>query len=383
MVQRGIKFLTANSICLILGTIASLIWANYDHEQYEHFVHQEVLGQTLHFWITDVCMSMFFMLAAKEIWESFLPGGSLSSIRKAATPLLATAGGMAFPAGIYALCCIAFNRPEAMRGWAIPCATDIAFSYMVAKYVFGARHVAIPFLLLIAVADDAGGLVVLAVFYPQHELHLLAFFCLVSTAVGLGLALHRMRVHTSWAYLVPGAISWFAFYIGGLHPALGLVPIVATIPHAKRDRGLFEETEEFRHTALDQLEHIWKRPVEVILGLFALVNAGVQLSSISESTFFVLSALLIGKPLGIVVCTLFAVTVLRLQMPDGMQYRDLVVLGMAAGIGFTVSLFVAVTAFPQGGPALDGAKMGALFSFSGGVLTILLARALGITKMRS
>ncbi len=381
MVRRGIVFLLENSLFLILGAVFALIWANYDHESYEHFVHAEVFGRTVHFWITDVGMSLFFLLAAKEVFESFLPGGSLSSLRKAATPLFATVGGMAVPAGLFAACCAVYGRQDVMRGWAIPCATDIAFSYMIAKIIFGANHVAIPFLLLIAIADDAGGLAILATFYSQSGGNMLLCLLLAVGAISSAIALRTFGTQSFWPYVAgPGVCSWMAFHAGGLHPALGLVPLVLFIPHERKDLGVFAEAEDALPDALNRLEHFFKPIVEVILGLFALVNAGVVFSNVSEPTFFVLFALLVGKPLGIFSCTVLATSVFGLEMPKGMTKRDLLVVGMVAGIGFTVSLFVSVVAFPQGGAVLDAAKMGALFSFGGGALAIATAKFLGVRK---
>ena len=117
-------------------------------------------------------MAFFFAIAGSEVWEALLPGGALSNPKKAATPLLATVGGLAGPAAIYIIGCYALGRGDITNGWAIPCATDIAFSYLVARFIFGQGHPAIAFLLLLAIADDAAGLVILAIFYPSGKLHL-------------------------------------------------------------------------------------------------------------------------------------------------------------------------------------------------------------------
>jgi NhaA family Na+:H+ antiporter len=155
-----------NSLLLVLGTVTALAWANVDHPGYERFAH------ALHFAVNDVCMVFFFALAVKEIVEATLPGGPLESPREAAVPILAAAGGMIGPAGIYVLLATVLRRPELMPGWAIPCATDIAFSYLAARFIFPNKHPAIPFLLLLAIADDALGLILLAAFYPAAPVSL-------------------------------------------------------------------------------------------------------------------------------------------------------------------------------------------------------------------
>jgi len=331
-------------------------------------------------------MCFFFAMAAKEIWEALLPGGALSSPRKAATPLLATLGGVVGPALLYVGGAIWFSRPDLTRGWAIPCATDIAFSYLVARFVFGARHPAIPFLLLLAIADDAIGLIILAIFYPSGEVNLPVFFGCVTGAVLFNLLLlRRLKAKNFWLYVVvAGPLSWWGFHAGGIEPALALVPIIPTLPHAAKDVGLFAEqelaTSERPTDTLNEFEHWWKNPVELILMLFGFVNAGVLMSNIGLPTGLVSVGLLLGKPVGITLLTVMAVKLFRLDLPTGMNFRDVVVLGVMAGIGFTVALFVSTVAFPTG-PVLDAAKMGALFSFAAAILSFIAAKILRTKKL--
>ncbi|MGH9241350.1 MAG: Na+/H+ antiporter NhaA, partial [Vicinamibacterales bacterium] len=159
-----------NSLLLLAGTTAAVVWANVDFSTYDAVAHP------LHFWVNDVGMAFFFALAAKEVFEATLPGGALASVRQAASPLMAAVGGMAVPAAIYAGLTFTLGPNELLRGWAIPCATDIAFSAMVARAIFPRGHPAIPFLLLLAIADDALGLAILALFYPSGPLSFGALF---------------------------------------------------------------------------------------------------------------------------------------------------------------------------------------------------------------
>ena len=162
--SKIVRFILDNSLLLLAGTAAAVAWANVNWEGYDAIAHP------LHFWVNDVGMVFFFALAAKEVFEATLPGGPLASLRRAASPLAAAVGGMAAPALIYVTLAATRGPVELTPGWAIPCATDIAFSAMVARLVFPASHPAIPFLLLLAIADDALGLVILAVFYPSGPL---------------------------------------------------------------------------------------------------------------------------------------------------------------------------------------------------------------------
>jgi NhaA family Na+:H+ antiporter len=381
----AIDFLFENSLFLVFGAVFALVWANVSYESYEHLAH----GKLFHFAVNDIGMAFFFAIAAKEVWEAMLPGGQLSSIRTATTPLIATAGGMVGPAALFIGGCILLGQPTelASRGWAVPVTTDIAFSYLVARMIFGAKHPAIPFLLLLAIADDAAGLIILAVKYPQAPLNLPVFFGLVTLAVVMGLVMSKkFRIQSFWAYMIPGVISWVGFWQGGLHPALGLVPIIPTMPHAAQDLGIFATEEHDLHDTLNEFEHWWERPVEIILGFFGFVNAGVLFASLGPATWLVLLGLVIGKPLGI---TLFVVVIagwiLRFRLPAGMDVRDLFVVGCIAGIGFTVSLFVATAAFPKNqGPEvfalLDPVKMGALLSFGAAAVSFAAAKVLGVKK---
>lgn len=390
--NRSIRFLFENSLFLVAGAIIGLIWANWNPEGYEYLLNLGGGGAeadaghhiTLKHFVDELLMAFFFAIAAKEVWEAMLPGGALSNPRKAATPLLATLGGMVGPAGIYIVGVAVFGQFEALKeGWAIPCATDIAFSYMVARIIFGPGHPAIPFLLLLAIADDAGGLIIIAVFYPRGDVHLL-WLLLTAAAVLVSFGLHRLRFNSFWWYLlIPGVMSWVSFYKAGIHPALGLVPIVPAMPHAHTDLGIFVREELGRHDTLNAFEHWWKNPVELILGLFGLVNAGVVFSNVGLATGTVLTGLVIGKPLGITLFTWLGQKVFRLQVPGGMGYREILVVGTVAGIGFTVALFVSSAAFEKPGVPrefLDAAKMGALASFFVAVIAFVLARALGVRR---
>jgi Na+:H+ antiporter, NhaA family len=379
--KSGIRFLLENSLFLIGGTAMALIYANLDHHGYHDLVHAEAAKHiSLHFIVNDVLMCFFFALAAKEIWEALLPGGALSSPKKAATPLLATAGGIIGPAGLYVLGALYFDANDLVRGWAIPCATDIAFSYLVARLIFGKGHPAIPFLLLLAIADDAAGLIILAVAYPTGEMNLYLFFgCVVGALLFNVLVLRRINAQNFWLYLIVAApLSWYGFYKGGIHPALALVPVIPTLPHAARDSGFFEGAEEhYPQDPLNKFEHWWKNPVELILMLFGFANAGVAFGAMGLPTWLVTGGLLVGKPIGICFFTVVACGVFRLELPKGMNYRDLVALSFMAGIGFTVALFVATVAFPAGA-ILDAAKMGALFSFGASVLSFAVSLPLGV-----
>jgi NhaA family Na+:H+ antiporter len=334
----------------------------------------------LHFVVNDIAMVFFFGVATKEIVEATAPGGALHSVRRAGLPIIAAVGGMAGPALLYVGLALAFGLPEILNGWAIPCATDIAFSYLVGRLVFGPTHPAMPFLLLLAIADDALGLMILAIFYPSAPLQPLYLVTLLVAACATAWLLRARRTHSFWPYIVvSGGLSWAGLYLGGLHPALALVPILPFLPHAKRDPGLFVEPRAPQHDALTEFEHWWATPVQFILFAFALTNAGVPFTGSGPTTWIVLAGLIAGKPVGIAAATWLSERI-GFERPPRLGWADIVVLGVTAGIGFTVALFFATAAFPAG-VLQDEAKLGALLSILAAVVAIAGARVLGVGQI--
>ncbi|HHH10640.1 MAG TPA: sodium:proton antiporter [Sorangium sp.] len=370
------------SIPLLLGVVVALVWANADAAGYARMMHWEPIGYhlNLHFFANDILMVFFFGIAAKEITEAALPGGDLNPPRKAVNPLMATFGGVLGPVAVFLLATVLLDAPEIRRGWGIPTATDIALAWLVARMVFGARHPAVSFLLLLAVADDAIGLGIIAVFYPDpaHPVAPLYLLCVVA-AMGLALFLNRRRVMSFWPYLAAGALSWFGLHQAHLHPALALVPVVPFMPNRGRDLGLFQERADGHYSdTLNRFEHFFKTPVDFGLFVFGLANAGVAMSSVGAATTSVLLALVVGKTVGITAFSL-AAHALGFSLPSGMKVRDLVTAALTASLGLTVALFVAGVAFAE--PELQGAaKMGALMTAGVAPLVLILGRILGIER---
>ena len=368
-VPRLADFILSNSLLLLVGTLKAVVWVNLSPTSYEQLAHP------LRFWVNDVGMAFFFALAAKEVFEATLPGGSLASPRHALPPLAAAVGGMLAPAFIYVALISTAGHADLMRGWAIPCATDIAFSAMVARAIFPRGHPAIPFLLLLAIADDALGLVVLALFYPSGPLSFPVVIGLMGAAMLVALLLRKRRTRSFWPYVIgAGTLSWAALHWGGFHPALALVPIVPFMPHSRRDLGLFDRREPFQSDTLNQFERWWAVPVQFVLLLFGFANAGVPFEQMGPGTFYVLAALLIGKPVGILLFSGGA-RLTGARLPSGLLIRDLVVVGVVASIGFTVSLFFATAAFAEGRWLVE-TKMGALLSLAAAPLAVAVARVL-------
>ncbi len=418
-----VSYLQEFSIPLIAGVVCALVAANLDYSWYHHWFgaghgaedgiwelpgHLSVFGHhlTLNFIINDIFMVFFFGVAAKEITEAALPGGSLNPLRKAINPLFATMGGVVGPVAVFFGCLFLANamgvydatvvtEQEALRkGWGIPTATDIALAWLVARTVYGKGHPAINFLLLLAVADDAIGLAIIAIFYgdaanPARP----EFLGLVVLGMAVAYALRRMNVKSWVPYIfVAGPIAWSGLILAHLHPALALVPIVPFLPGPRRDTGLFQESDEIDvmggelahdlemdHSPLHQFEHQTKLCVDFGLFFFAMGNAGVQFAGIGPMTWIILAGLVVGKTIGIALLGLLG-RVLGFPLPGVMTFRDLVMAGYIAALGLTVALFVAGAAFPENLDLQGQAKMGALFSGFVGMTAIMIAKMLGFGK---
>ena len=392
------------SLPLIAGVFAALYAANSHSEWYQAFIEEPIvdgwalLGHplSLSFLVNDIFMVLFFGIAAKEITDAVLPGGSLNPPSKAINPLLGTIGGVVGPVGVFFLMVNMFyagepNYAEVANGWGVPTATDIALAWLAARIVFGAKHPAVNFLLLLAVADDAIGLGIIAVFYPDPN-HPVAPINLLWTAGGMAAALGmRMMKVQSWVpyILIGGTLSWLGLITAYLHPALALVFIVPFLPALRPQMGLVSEeddpggpTDAHAHahdTALENFEHFFKTFVDYGLFAFAFANAGVAFANMGALTWTILGSLIIGKTIGIFGCSFIGVK-MGFPLPDGMNLRSLTVAGLVAGLGLTVALFVAGEAYPD--PGLQGeAKMGALFSGGVFLLAIIVGKVLRIEKV--
>jgi NhaA family Na+:H+ antiporter len=400
------------SVPLIGGAVVAMLVANLFPDWYKHAIHWRPFGDAslfgygldLHFLVNDVFMALFFGIAAKEITEACLPGGNLNPPRKAMNPLLATLGGVAGPAIVFTIgLSLAFqlgvyapgevDRAVLSRGWGVPTATDIALAWLVARTVFGQGHPAVDFLLLLAIADDAIGLVIIAIFYgdPSHPTEPI-YLLLCLAGMGIAWGLRRAGVKRWLPYVaLGGPLAWTGLALAHLHAALALVMIVPLMPPPKRDVGFFSAEDEvdvanprngaappLEHSPLHMFSHDLKLFVDLGLFFFAFVNAGVELTEVGPMTWLILGALVVGKTVGITLLGLVA-RLVGFPLPAGMGFRELAMAGFIGALGLTVALFVATAAFPQ--PDVQGeAKMGALFSAVVGPVAIAIGRAIGLGK---
>ncbi len=251
----------------------------------------------------------------------------------------------------------------------------MAAGYYLLKTIFR-RSAAPHFLLVLGIATNAVGVLILAVwpaFTPQH----LGAALLLLVAVAIAAAIHRSRVRVFWPYLVLcGTLSWLAFYWAGVHPALALVPIVPFLPRRPRAGNPFADPAP--DGIVHRAEHEWNAVVQVVLFLFGLVNAGVLLRGADTGTTAVLIAALVGRPLGVLGGVALGIT-LGLHLPTSIRWRELIVIALATTSGFTFALFAAASLLPLGG-VLTQIKVGALATAGGALATLGVARLLRVGR---
>ena len=371
-VPRLSRFAVEHLLLLPLGAAIALVWANTLPESYYRVTY------AIAFAVNDVAMVFFFALMTKEVVEATAPGGVLHPWRRAAVPLIASLGATLVPALIYGRAVEALDEPVLAIAWPVSFATDIAVSYFIARIIFR-LHPMVPFLLLLAIASNALGVVMLALFGPDAELHLVQGALIMAVAIGIAFGLRRARVRSFWPYLIAaGGVSWLAFYRSGLHPALALIPIVPFLPHAARDPGFFVDASPTAKDALSQFEVWWRYPAQAALFFFGLVNAGVPLGALEAGTWGLPIAVLAGKPLGILVAAAIAVAA-GFHLPHRVGWRDLVVVGFTAAIGFTFGLFL-TSALLAPGQLRSETGMGVLLTLAGAPIAMAIAKLLQVGR---
>jgi len=381
--KRFAEFLSyqqSAGILIILATVVSLIMANTPLlHAIEAFWHIPLgwrfsglgFSLTTHEWVNDGLMAVFFFLVGLEIKREVL-GGELSSVKMATLPIVAAIGGMIVPALIYYS--INFSNPDTSHGWGIPMATDIAFALAILLLAGDKVPPSLKLLLTsLAVVDDLGAIVVIAAFYSGG----LAWSYL-GAAVLVVLILAAMNyagVKRFVFYLIPGIVLWYLVYKSGIHATIAGVVLAIFIPYGKGEDS----------STLMKLEHALNRPVNfVILPLFALSNTLIPLSGDmiqglgSAMSIGIFAGLVIGKPLGISLFTWLALKTGLSKLSGGANMKQIISVSILGGIGFTMSIFVALLAFKN--PAyIDAAKLSILISSAvaavGGLLVLRLSSA--------
>ncbi|QHE88888.1 Na+/H+ antiporter NhaA [Hydrogenophaga sp. BPS33] len=410
--ERFLHIEAVSGIVLLLAATVALIWANSAAAGSYHALWHapltiglggHVVSQSLHFWINDALMAVFFLVVGMEIRRE-IHEGALANFKLAALPLAAALGGVALPALIYA----ALNStPVQLRGWAVPTATDIAFAVgvlaLLGRSIPGNLRV---LLLALAIIDDIVAVLIIAAFYSGG----LDFSGLWVAGLGvlMVLGLQQIGVGSAWAYVLPGAVLWLGLLKTGVHPTLAGVVLglmTPVLPGRARERALDTATRVVQdlngrtdltpHALAGPLKELRQAQREVlapvtrvqmalhpwvaygVMPLFALANAGVSIDGVDLGadgaqavTAGVLLALVLGKPLGVVLASWLAVRLGWCRLPEGVSWSGVWLVGLLAGIGFTMSIFIATLAFDNAN-LLNAAKLGVL-------LASLVAAVLGL-----
>ena len=357
------KLEAASGLVLLIAAVIALLISNSSLsdtyfqtlEKYLFIgVNNYGLKLSVHHWINDALMAIFFFFVTLEIKREFIQG-ELSNIKKALLPIIAAVGGMLVPALFY----IAFNydNAETFNGWAIPSATDIAFSLGILSLLGSRVPISLKiFLTALAIIDDLGAILIIAFFY-SGDLNI-SFLSLILISYILLLVLNKFNIKKFIPYLFIGLFMWYFTYKSGIHATIAGVLLASTIPHRKKDKDF---------SLLVRIEHSISPYVAfMIMPLFAFANAGVSLSGLSLSSLLmpvplgILAGLFFGKQIGVMLFSYCSVKFKIAQMPDNSNWKSLYGVSILTGIGFTMSLFVGNLAFVDNTQYIDGVKIGVL-----------------------
>ena len=362
----------ASGLLLLISAILALIISNSDLSVYYFDIlktHISIgtenfgLDLSILHWINDVLMCIFFFIVTLEIKREFIHG-ELSSPKQASLPIIAAIGGMAVPAIIYVI--INFETGNTLRGWAIPSATDIAFSIGVLSLLGKRVPVSLKiFLMALAIIDDLGAIIIIAFFYST-ELQYIYLILMLGSFLAL-LIINKFGVKKFMPYLFIGILLWYFTHESGIHSTISGVLLALSIPHRVHEKDF---------SLLLKLEHFLSPYVAFgIMPLFALANAGVSLEGISMNTFMkpvplgILCGLFFGKQIGVCLFSIISIKLKIAQMPNNSNWLNFYGVGILTGIGFTMSLFVGNLAFVENTQYLDGVKIGVL---AGSLLSTLV-----------
>lgn len=383
IIEEFIEKESSSGVLLIIVTILALILSNsFLGPLYQSFLHIPVevrigalhIDKSLHHWVNDGLMAIFFLLIGLEVKRELIEG-HLSSVKQAMLPGIAAIGGMAIPALVYVIFNYNNENPIAMSGWAIPTATDIAFALGILSMLGSRVPVSLKlFLMALAIIDDLGAIVIIALFYTTALSTLSITVAFVSLIVLI--AMNMLGVAKKAAYFMVGLVLWVSVLKSGVHATLAGVALAFTIP-------LNSQREGVHVSLLKELEHDLHYWVAFfILPMFAFVNAGVNITEISMEQMAgpvplgIMMGLFIGKQLGVFGFSWLAIKLKITSLPEGSNWLQLYGVSVLTGIGFTMSLFIASLAFTDAKMFEYTDKLAILIgSFASGILGYLVLRS--------
>ena len=365
------KLEAASGLILLMAAIAALLISNSNFSEYyfnslKHYLFIGInnfgLKLSVIHWINDALMAIFFFFVTLEIKREFIEG-ELSNMKQALLPIIAAVGGMLIPALFYIF--VNFGDSETLNGWAIPSATDIAFSLGILSLLGSRIPISLKvFLTALAIIDDLGAIVIIAFFY-SGDLNI-TYLSLILFSYILLLILNKYNVKKFMPYLIIGCFLWFFTYESGVHATIAGVLLATTIPHRQK-------TKDF--SLLIKIEHAISPYVAfLIMPLFAFANAGVSLNGLTFSSLLlpvplgILLGLFVGKQVGVMFFSYISIKLKLAQMPNNSTWLGLYGVSILTGIGFTMSLFVGNLAFANNIQYIDGVKIGVL---SGSLLSTI------------
>ena len=365
------KLEAASGLILLMAAIAALLISNSNFSEYyfnslKHYLFIGInnfgLKLSVIHWINDALMAIFFFFVTLEIKREFIEG-ELSNMKQALLPIIAAVGGMLIPALFYIF--VNFGDSETLNGWAIPSATDIAFSLGILSLLGSRIPISLKvFLTALAIIDDLGAIVIIAFFY-SGDLDI-TYLGLILFSYILLLILNKYNVKKFMPYLIIGCFLWFFTYQSGVHATIAGVLLATTIPHRQK-------TKDF--SLLIKIEHAISPYVAfLIMPLFAFANAGVSLNGLTFSSLLlpvplgILLGLFVGKQVGVMFFSYVSIKLKLAQMPNNSTWLSLYGVSILTGIGFTMSLFVGNLAFANNIQYIDGVKIGVL---SGSLLSTI------------
>ena len=357
------KLEAASGLVLLIAAILALVISNSELgnlyfqilEKYLFIgINNFGLKLSVHHWINDALMAIFFFFVTLEIKREFLQG-ELSNIKQALLPIIAAVGGMVVPALFYVV--INYGNSETINGWAIPSATDIAFSLGVLSLLGSRVPISLKvFLTALAIIDDLGAILIIAFFY-SGDLSV-SYLSLILLSYILLLVLNKFSIKIFSPYLLIGLCMWFFTYKSGIHATIAGVLLASSIPHRLKEHDF---------SLLEKLEHgISPYVAFLIMPIFAFANAGVNLKGLSLSSLLspvplgILMGLFFGKQIGVLLFSYVSVKFKFAEMPNNSNWMSLYGVSVLTGIGFTMSLFVGGLAFIESAQYMDGVKIGVL-----------------------
>lgn len=382
---------------LLAGIAIATLWVNLSPASYYDALEWRLFDVALPGWlaplpvsvtpmliVSHLLMPLFVAFIGKELWEALILSRGAMSGRRAIAPAAGIAGGALGAILVWILVAALLETAEEASfalGWQVPVGGDVVLAYFTARAVFGAGHPALHLSLLLTIGLDILGILLTGLTDPEATLRLAWLALPLLACLGVWFALarapkaasesRRRRAMALWPYSLVGLVSWFGVAASGLPPALGLLPVIAVIPHADHSFGVFAEAEELLHDPLNRLAHLLVKPLAGVLFLFGLTRGGIDLAAFAPTTLVLLAALWIGKPLGLMAGVMLAVRAFAAELPSALRGREVGLIALVAGMGFTVPALALESALPGGGMA-EAARLGLALSLLAGPLAVAL-----------